>query len=47
MQVADILQVQRRTVYMWIKQKKLPAVRAGKRVRIHKDEVNRFLEVIK
>jgi excisionase family DNA binding protein len=42
-QIADILQVQRRTVYIWIRDKKLSAVRAGKIVRIHKQAFDEFL----
>ena len=42
-QVADLLQVTRRTIYMWIKKKKLVAVRAGNRVRIHPEAVEAFL----
>ena len=42
-QVAELLQVTRRTVYVWIKKKKLAAVRAGNRVRIHPAAVESFL----
>ena len=44
LQVADLLQVTRRTIYVWIKQKKLAAVRAGNRVRIHPTAVESFLK---
>ena len=44
-QVAKILQVTRRTVYLWIKKKRLAAVRAGNRVRIHPDAVEAFLKL--
>jgi excisionase family DNA binding protein len=43
-QVAELLQVTRRTVYVWIKKKKLAAVRAGNRVRIHPVAVQAFLK---
>lgn len=42
-QLAQHLQVTRRTVYVWIKKKKLAAVRAGGRVRIHAEAVDAFL----
>jgi len=43
LQVANLLQVTRRTVYIWIRKKKLAAVRAGNRVRIHPAAVESFL----
>lgn len=43
MQLADLLQVTRRTVYIWIRDKRLAAVRAGNRVRIHREAVETFL----
>jgi excisionase family DNA binding protein len=42
-QIAAILQVQRRTVYCWIKAEKLAAVRAGNRVRVHREALDDFL----
>ena len=42
-QVAELLQVQRRTVYVWIRESKLLAVRAGNRVRIRKEALEEFL----
>jgi excisionase family DNA binding protein len=44
-QIAELLQVRRRTVYIWIKDKKLSAVKAGKRVRIHKQALEEFLTI--
>lgn len=43
-QLADLLQVTRRTIYVWIREKKLTAVRAGNRVRIHPEAVDAFLK---
>jgi len=43
-EVADLLQVTRRSIYNWIKKKKLAAVRAGNRVRIHPTAVEAFLK---
>ena len=42
-QIAELLQVQRRTVYIWIRESKLLAVRAGNRVRIRKEALEEFL----
>jgi excisionase family DNA binding protein len=44
LQVAELLQVTRRTIYIWIKTKKLAAVRAGNRVRIPAKSVETFLK---
>ena len=44
-QVADLLQVTRRTIYVWIRKRKLAAVRAGNRVRIHPAAVEAFLKM--
>jgi len=43
-QLAELLQVTRRTVYIWIKKNKLAAVRAGNRVRIQREAVEAFLK---
>ena len=42
-QLAVLLQVRRHTIYNWIRADKLTAVRAGSRVRIHRDDVVAFL----
>jgi putative molybdopterin biosynthesis protein len=42
-QLAQLLQVTRRTVYVWIRQRKLAAVWAGNRVRIQPEAVEAFL----
>jgi excisionase family DNA binding protein len=42
-QLAEALQVQRRTIYIWIRDKKLRAVHAGSRVRIEEQAVQDFL----
>ena len=42
-QIAKTLQVQRRTIYLWIKDKKLRAVHAGSRVRIEQEALEEFL----
>jgi excisionase family DNA binding protein len=44
-QVAELLQVTRRTIYVWIRKEKLAAVKAGSRVRIHSDAVAAFLKM--
>jgi putative molybdopterin biosynthesis protein len=44
-QLADLLQVTRRTVYAWIREKRLAAVRAGNRIRIRRGAVEAFLEM--
>jgi excisionase family DNA binding protein len=41
--VADLLQVKRRTIYAWVRDKKLSAVKVGNRVRIHRDALAEFL----
>jgi excisionase family DNA binding protein len=46
-QIAAILQVQRRTVYAWIKDDKLAAVRAGNRVRVNQQALDDFLRSTK
>ena len=43
-EICEILQVGEMTVRRWIAQKKLPAVRVGKLVRVPADEFQRFLE---
>ncbi len=45
-QVAETLQVQRRTIYVWVRDGKLRAVRAGNRVRIEPQALKEFLEQI-
>jgi excisionase family DNA binding protein len=43
-QLAELLQVTRRTVYVWIRDQKLAAVRAGNRIRIRHEAVEAFLK---
>lgn len=45
-QVADLLQVTRRTVYAWIKSGRLPAYKAGNVVRIRCEDIEAFLKPI-
>lgn len=45
-QVADLLQVTRRTVYAWIKSGRLPAYKAGNVVRIRCEDISTFLKPI-
>ncbi len=42
-EVADMLKTTRRTVYKWIEQGKLKSVKAGKYVRIARDDLESFL----
>lgn len=42
-EVADMLKTTRRTVYKWIEQNKLKSVKAGKYVRIARDDLEAFL----
>jgi len=44
-QLAEVLQVTRRTVYVWIREKRLAAVRAGNRIRIRREAVEAFLNL--
>lgn len=41
-EAAEILRVTPRTVRNWIRDKRLPVVRAGRRVLIAREEVDRF-----
>jgi excisionase family DNA binding protein len=43
-QLAALLQVTRRSVYVWIRDGRLAAVRAGNRLRIRNDAVEAFLK---
>ena len=43
-QLADLLQISRRTVYLWVRERKLKAIKAGNRVRIPADAISKFLE---
>lgn len=43
LQVADILSLTRRTIYRWIKEGRLTAVKVGRAVRIDSEEVQRLL----
>jgi len=45
-QIAEILQVTRRTVYTWIETGALKAVKAGTRIRISREDLNTFLEPV-
>jgi len=45
-QVADALQVTRRTVYTWIETGALKAVKAGARIRIRREDLDAFLEPV-
>ena len=42
-QVADLLLLTRRTIYGFVRTKKLVAVKVGNRVRIHRDALEEFL----
>ena len=42
-ELAAILKVGRRTIYSWIRDKKLLAVRVGSRVRIREQAIEEFL----
>jgi excisionase family DNA binding protein len=42
-QIADLLQIKRHTVYLWVRDGKLASVRVGSRVRIHRDALESFL----
>lgn len=42
-QVADALQLTVQTVYQWIKDKELPAVKVGRVYRITKEDFDKFL----
>ena len=44
-QLAELLQVTRRTVYVWIRDQRLAAVRAGTRIRIRHEAVETFLKM--
>ena len=46
-QVAETLQVSRRTVYTWIDTGALKAVKAGTRIRIKREDLDSFLEPVK
>jgi excisionase family DNA binding protein len=46
-QVADYLQLNRLTVYRYIRERRIPASRIGKLYRVLKADVDRFLEVQK
>ncbi len=43
-QVADLLQVERQTIYAWIRNSQLPARKAGKMIRITAESVDKFLK---
>lgn len=43
-EVAEILSVTKRTVYSYVKDGKLEAVKVGKFWRVRKDQLDRFLE---
>ncbi len=45
-QIADTLQVTRRTVYTWIETGALKAVKAGTRIRIKREDFENFLEPV-
>ena len=45
-QVAETLQVTRRTVYTWIETGALKAIRAGTRIRIRREDLDAFLEPV-
>jgi excisionase family DNA binding protein len=45
-QVAELLQVTRRTVYGWIKGGKLKAYSAGGTVRIRRDDIEAFIKPV-
>jgi excisionase family DNA binding protein len=42
--VAELCGVTRKTVYRWIKQDHLRAIRFGTLLRIHPNELNRFID---
>lgn len=44
-QIADKLQLNVLTVYLYIKNKRLPAVKFGRSYRINKDDFNSFLRM--
>jgi len=46
-QVAEMLQVTRRTVYTWIETGALKAVKAGARIRVREEDFENFLEPVK
>ena len=43
-QVANILQVSPRQVYRWVDGGQLPAIRLGRIVRIHRSDLNAFID---
>lgn len=43
-QVADYLHLNRLTIYKYIRERKLPAVKLGRTFRVMRDDVHRFLE---
>lgn len=43
-EVAKILDVHEQTLYDWIEQKKVKAIRLGRLIRIRKEELNRILK---
>lgn len=43
-EVADILQITRRTLYNWIKENKIQAFKVGKEWRISKEALREFME---
>jgi len=46
-EVADLLHLKRRTIYSFVRNKKLLAVKIGNRVRIHRDALADFLDANK
>jgi len=45
-QIAEELQVNVRTVYLWIQQGKINSVRMGRLVRVSDEDFNAFLEAL-
>lgn len=43
-ELARLLEVDKKTVYKWIKDRRINAIRACGIIRIHRDEVDRLLE---
>ena len=43
-EVADILQITRRTIYTWIKEGRIKAFKVGRYWRVRREELDRILE---
>lgn len=44
-EVARYLQVRRPTIYQWIRDGRIPALRVGTRWRFRKEDINRWMEM--